>query len=239
VATVNATAKTLEVNVTQANVAGLRGKKVTMAVATEAYLVLNGRSVTLADLRTGDKAGVHGLQDSTGKVTVFIGRFTRPAPAPTTAKGTVATVTPASNTFTLTTPGGTASVMLGTPSVVTLNNLPATLAEIRVGDKGEAVGVTGPGGALVAYVASFTRPATAGSVPVRVKGTVTAVTPASNSVVVTTNGIPVTLTLASPSLVTVNELVATLADVRVGDKASATALNTGTGLVAFFLAATR
>jgi hypothetical protein len=239
VVTVNPTAKTLEVNVAQANLAGLRGKKITMAVAAEAYLVLNGRTATLADLRAGDRANVRGLQDSTGKVTVFIGRFNRPAPAPASAKGTVASVTPASGTFTLTTPGGTASVMLGTPSIVTLNNLPATLAEIRVGDKGEAIGVTSPSGALVAYVASFTRPAPASSTPVRLKGTVASVTPASNSLVVTVNGIPVTLTMASPALISVNDVVATLADVRVGDKVTATALNTGTGLVAFFLAATR
>ena len=242
VAAVNVAAKTFDLNVKESNTASLRGKKVTFSLANPAFVSLNDRVATLADIKVGDSGKVTGLVDAaTGRVVAYLARFSRPAPSLTQVKGTVASVNAAAGTFTVTVPGTTATataVKLGTPSIVSLNNQPATLASILVSDKVEATGVVDATGTFVAYVAKFTRPVPVAASPQKLGGTVASVS-TTGFVLITDSGVK-TITLAVPALITLNDVVATLADIHVGDKATASVITNSTGgLVAYFVVVRR
>jgi hypothetical protein len=245
VSALNPTARTFELNVSQANQAALRAKKVTMYLGTPSFVSLNGRIASLANIRVGDQGKVTGMVDpANGHVMAYLARFSRPAPAPVRVKGAVAWVLPAGGTFGLTVaPGGqTATMFVGTPSVITLNGQTATLADVRVGDGAQVTAVVEAGtGRLVVYVATFTRSAPPAPHATEVKGVVASVNPAVPSMVVTVKGRATTVLVASPALVTLNGLtVITLAEVRVNDAVVATGVvNTGGTLVAYFLAVKR
>ena len=230
VATVAPATRTFELNVTDGNQPTLKGKKVTVKLAPEAYLTLNDKKTTIADIKVGDSARVTGLLDAaSGPITAYLVRFGRTAPAPTQVKGTVASVS--TTGFSLTVGTSTVALVLGTPSIVTLNGQAATLADIHVGDKGEATVVSG-----VAYVARFTRalPPTPG--PTRVEGTVTSISPLT----LFAAGLSVPIQMATPSLVSVADAPATIADVHIGDRCTAIGIaNPAGGLVAYLLACRR
>ncbi|MCU1375488.1 MAG: hypothetical protein JWO68_2774 [Actinomycetia bacterium] len=219
VATVDTTAGTFELQVSAT-------KRVTVKPAPEAYLTVNDRKTTLTDLRAGDAGKVTGLLDSaTGRLTAYLLQFTRTAPAPAQVKGPVAAVT--ATTFTLTVKGLPVLLQPGTPSILTLNGQPTTLADVHVGDKGEATAVAG-----VAYVARFTRALPPTPTATKLEGTVTSVSP----LVLFAKGMSVPVQVATPSIVALNDAPATLAEVHVGDRCTVVGLASPGGLTAFYLA---
>jgi hypothetical protein len=230
VASVDATARSFDLQVTEANQAALRGKRVTVQLASESYVSINDRKTTLADVKVGDSGKVTGLVDATtGRMTAYVARFSRIAPAPAQVKGPVTAVAAAS--FTVTVNGQPVALQLGTPSIVTLNGQPATLTDVHIGDKAEATTVTG-----VAYVARFSRSLPPSPAPVRVEGTVTSASP----LVVLAKGMSVPVQLATPSVVSLNDAPATSADVHVGDSCIVAGIaNPSGGLTAFHLACRR
>jgi hypothetical protein len=227
VASVNATAGMFELQVSESNEPALRAKKVTVQLSPEAYVSINDRKTTLADVKVGDSGKVTGLLvGATGQLTAYKARFGRIAPAPSHVKGPVAASFATS--FTLTVNGLPVVLQLGTPSIVTLNGQPATLADVRVGDKGEATAVAG-----VAFVARFTRALPPTPAPTKLEGTVTSVSP----LVMSAKGLNVPVQVATPSIVSLNDAPATLAEVQVGDRGTVVGIaDPSGGLVAFHLA---
>jgi hypothetical protein len=230
VVTVTAASRTLQVQVTDGNQPTLKGTKVTVQLAPEAYLTLNDRKTTLADVKVGDVAKVTGLPDvGTGPFTAYLVRFGRTAPAPTQVKGPVAAVS--ATGVTLTVNALPVVLQLGTPSIITLNGQPVALTDVHVGDKAEATTVSG-----VAYVVRFTRPMPATPGPKRIDGTVLTVSP----LVLVVKGVNVPVVLATPSITSLQDAPATLADIHVADRCTAVGIaNPAGGITAYQLACLR
>ncbi|MCU1487270.1 MAG: hypothetical protein JWN67_4016 [Actinomycetia bacterium] len=230
VVAVTTTSRTFQVQVTDGNQPALKGTKVTVQLAPEAYLTLNDRKTTIADIKVGDSAKVTGLPDAaTGPFTAYLVRFGRTAPAPIQVKGPVAAVSASGVTITVN--ALPVVLQLGTPSIVTLNGQPAALADVHVGDKAEATTVSG-----IAYVVRLTRPMPATPGPKRIDGTVLTASP----LVLVVKGVNVPVVLATPSLTSLQDAPATLADIHVADRCTAVGIaNPAGGITAYQLACLR
>lgn len=247
VTAVTPAAGTFELAVGEANLGSLRGTRATFTMAPQGFVGLGETQATLADIHVGDRGKITGLTDpSTGKPVAYIALFTRPLPAPPAPArlaGPVATLDATLGTFSLTVGGSSTptAFTLGSPSIVTLNNQAATLADVKAGDRGEVTAVPDAStGRLVAYVAKFTRKLPPAPAPVRVEGIVASTSPSTNSFALTVKGLTGTVTMASPSIIVLNNQAATLADVHVNDRATVTGIANSSGnLVAFLVSFSR
>lgn len=152
VTAVAAAARTFTLKVTHANQAALRGQTVGITLAPKGFVSVNDRKATLADVKVGDAAKVQGVTGADGKVTAYVVQLTRRAPVPVRVEGTVVTVDP----LVVFAKGMNTPIQVATPSIITLNDAPATLAEIKPGDRCSALGIPTPTG-LVAFHLAFIR----------------------------------------------------------------------------------
>lgn len=144
--------QTFSLKVSSANQAGLRGQTIRITLARTGFVTVNDRRATLADAKVGDAAQVQGITGADGKVTAYVVRLGRRAPVPQRVEGTVVTTDP----LVLFAKGMNTPIQVATPSIITLNDAPATLAEIRPGDRCSALGIPTPTG-LVAFHLAFIR----------------------------------------------------------------------------------
>jgi hypothetical protein len=242
VATVDATARTLDVNVTDSNNASMRGVLVRFVLAGQGFVSLGDRQVGLGDLRAGDTGKITGLSENdTHRNVAYLVDLSRPVPkppAPARVVGSVATVDSAAGTLTVTAGSAPLTLALGSPSIITLNNQAATLADLRANDRAEITAVPDSAGRLVAYVVKASRPLppAPAPAPVRVQGVVASINASAGSFTMTPrNGLTGTVTMASPAVISLNDAAATLADVRVNDMVTVTGIPNSSGtLVAYF-----
>lgn len=153
VTAVAATARTFSLKVTQANQSALRGQTVRITLAPAGHVSVNNRPATLADAKVGDGAAVQGVTGADGKVTAYVVRLSRRAPVPARITGTVVTTDP----LVLFAKGMNTPIQMATPSIVTLDDAPAAVADLQPGDTCTAAAIPTSTG-LVAFHLACIRP---------------------------------------------------------------------------------
>lgn len=153
VTAVAAAAKTFSLKVTQANQAALRGQTIRITLAPAGHVSVNNRPATLADAKVGDGAAVQGVTGADGKVTAYVVRLSRRAPVPARITGTVVTTDP----LVLFAKGMNTPIQMATPSIVTLDDTAAAVADLRPGDTCTATAIPTSTG-LVAFHLACIRP---------------------------------------------------------------------------------
>lgn len=200
------------------------GTTITVTVGPSTVLKCDDSTITLADIVPGDQVEVK--YDLATLTAIKIEDKSCGGPVPPVlaeVKGTVAAVDLGAQTVSVTPKNGGAPVVLNVAptTVITRNGLPATLADLQVGDSVEAK--YDPSTSVAVKIEAKTYvPAPPPSVTGKVEGTVTAVdTVASTISIQDRRGSVVTLAVDANTVIKSGRQIITLADVVVGQRAEA------------------
>jgi hypothetical protein len=187
------------------------GAPVSLTTSSSTRITRNGAAATLADLKAGDRVAAQ--YDPTTKVATRIEAESETEHEPSEVEGSVTAVSATSITIAPHS-GDPVTLTLDATTVIFLNGHRAAAADIKVGDRAEAVyDATAKIAARIAVEREEQEPA-------EVEGQVTAAS-ATSVTIAPHEGSPVTLTLNSSTRIIANDKPGTAADIKVGARAQA------------------
>jgi hypothetical protein len=187
------------------------GAAVSLTTSSSTRITRNGAAATLADLKAGDRVAAE--YDPTTKIATRIEAESETEHEPSEVEGQVTAVSATSITIAPHS-GDPVTLTLDASTVIFLNGHRAAAADLKVGDRAEAVyDATTKIAARIAVEREEQEPA-------EVEGQVTAAS-ATSVTIAPREGSPVTLTLNSSTRIIANDKPGTAADIKVGARAQA------------------
>lgn len=189
------------------------GSPVALTTDSSTLITRNGAAATLADVKVGDHASVEYVTATNVATRIEAEPDSETEPAEiegsvTAASATAITIAPHT--------GDPVTLTLDSSTVILVNGKPGAAADIKVGDKAEALYDATTKIASKVAVESETE-----NEPAEVEGSVTAASATSVTITPREGGSAVTLTLSSSTVIVVNDKPGTAADIQVGARAQA------------------
>jgi hypothetical protein len=204
------------------------GASVTLTVDGRTVVTINGRRTSFTNLAVGNQVDVR-YNASTLVAQTIAARvhYTPPPPSPppcAKADGWISAVDPVQSTVSIASRDGdsTVTVIVDASTVIERNDTTATLADLQVGDRAEAVYSPSTMIATKIEAESCTPPPPPPSLA-EVHGSIASVDPDQNSVSIAAKdgNSTVTVIVDASTVIERNDTTATLADLQMGDRASA------------------
>lgn len=189
------------------------GADVTLNVDASTFIRRGGMPATLTDLQVGDR-----VKAKYDPATMLASRIDAKSAKQANLKGIIAAVDVAAGTVSITPKQGGAAVTLSVDATTWIkrDGMPATLADLQVGDRVKAK--YNPFTMLASKIDA--KSAVPFAFP-EVEGTLTAVGASSITIAPEKGGAEVTLSVDASTVIRRNKMPATLADLQVGDKVEA------------------